>query len=196
METALSHKAQGLPLVIPESLILQAFQGVQCLKHRTALLSLYALGLRRQELLNLKLSDICRSSLSVKIVQGKGGKDRILPISPDLLKLWEKYYRFYTPQVYLFEGATPGQPYSATSLRMIFYNAFYSIIGHHKYHLHSLRHSFATHLLDHNKSLRDIQTLLGHANISSTAIYLSLSVERMRKSIEAFESLISKVSNI
>lgn len=132
--------------------------------------TIYAAGLRRSEVLNLKLSDIDSERNCIVIRDAKGNKDRNTLLSKKLLLLLREYYKEYKPKEYLFEGVAGGK-YSITSVRKIFGRALQSSGIRKNAHLHTLRHSFATHLLERGTDLRYIQALLGHSSSKTTEIY-------------------------
>jgi len=140
------------------------------LKHKCILMAIYSGGLRRNELINLRTEDIDSKRKLIKIIGSKGNKDRYTILSEKLLTLLREYYRQYRPVEWLFEGNSGGR-YSGTSIEKIFRKAA-SKAGIRKYVTpHSLRHSFATHLLEQGISLRYIQEILGHNSSKTTEIY-------------------------
>ena len=134
----------------------------------------YSAGLRRSELLNLPPQDINSETMSVRIM-GKGKKCRYSLLSPKLLEELRHYFREYRPQKWLFEGETPGEQYSASALVKVLKEAAHRAGIKHRVHVHMLRHSFATHLLEQGTDLHTIQELLGHNDIKTTTIYLHVS---------------------
>jgi len=146
-------------------------ESINNLEHKTALSLVYALGLRRSELLNLRIVDIDSKRMLVYILNAKGNRDRSLPLPQKLLELIRKYYKQYKPTYYLIEGSEAGQQYSASSLRKIFKESLKKVNKNYNFTLHCLRHSFVTHLLENGYDLRTIQELLGHKDIRTTMIY-------------------------
>ncbi|MCI5223401.1 MAG: integrase [Candidatus Electrothrix sp. AR4] len=163
-------REKKLPDVLSEEEVALIFQQVKNLKHKALLYLIYSGGLRRSEVLNLKPADIDSARNCIIIRGGKGKKDRITLLSQKALELLREYYRQYQPKEYLFEGAYGGR-YSTTSLRKIFQRALAKSGVRKKVTLHSLRHSFATHLLERGTDLRYIQSLLGHSSSKTTEIY-------------------------
>ncbi len=148
-------------------------------KHQTALMAGYAGGLRVSEIVKLKLRDIDSARMVIYIRAAKGKKDRQVPLSPLLLDQLRIYYKQYKPKEYLFEG-TNG-PYSARSLQQVFQDAK-GIAGNKKSGgIHSLRHSYATHLLEQGTDLRYIRELLGHNSIQTTVRYTHVSIKDLSK---------------
>lgn len=143
-------------------------------KHRAMLTTVYALGLRSGELINLKIAHLDGDRNTIFIGEGKGKKDRVLPFPESLKPCLRSYFKKYRPKVYLFEGQKGGK-YTPASLRAVFNQAIKRAQITKAVTLHGLRHSYATHLLDSGVDLRRIQTLLGHNNIKTTMIYTHVS---------------------
>lgn len=158
-------------------------------KHRTMLSLIYACGLRRGELLNLKPKDIDSKRGVLYVLNAKGKKDRILPISDKLIKMLREYYKKYRPKEWLFEGQLTGEPYSETSLQKVFKMALSSAGVRKPATLHWLRHSYATHLLESGTDLRYIQELLGHKSSKTTEIYTHVSTSSLQKIKSPFDDL-------
>lgn len=144
------------------------------IKHHCMISLVYSAGLRRSELLNLTPQDINSETMSVRIM-GKGKKCCYSLLSPKLLEELRHYFREYRPQKWLFEGETPGEQYSASALVKVLKEAAHRAGIKHRVHVHMLRHSFATHLLEQGTDLHTIQELLGHNDIKTTTIYLHVS---------------------
>ena len=169
-----------MPKVIPIEDVQTFLAGIPNIKHKTALSTIYSLGLRRGELLNLKLEDIDFKRDTVKILNAKGKKDRDLPLPGKLKELLNLYYKQFRPRIWLIEGQKPGISYSPSSLENIFHKYLERVIKNHNFTLHSLRHSYATHLLDMGVDLRIIQELLGHKSSRTTEIYTHVSMKNLR----------------
>lgn len=171
------RKLPGVLMVEEVELILN-----QCknLKHKCILMTLYSGGLRRSELINLKISDIDSQRMLIKITNSKGGKDRYTLLSEKLLKLLRDYYKLYKPKYWLFEGQGGGQ-YSATSIENIFRKALKQAEIKKHATPHTLRHSFATHLLEQGINLRYIQEILGHSSTKTTEIYTHVCSRQLTK---------------
>jgi site-specific recombinase XerD len=174
------RRGRPLPRVIPKEVVKEMLQRVTNLKHKTALSMIYSLGLRRGELLNIKLTDLSSHESTLVIRNSKGKKDRVLPIPDKLLKLIITYYRAYKPRDYLFESTKAGRPYSTSSLRNIFHYNLSKVRKNHNFTLHCLRHSFATHLLESGTDIRYIQEMLGHKSSRTTEIYTHVSAKSLR----------------
>lgn len=184
------RKYRPLPKVIPKEVIQRMLTSIPNLKHKTALTLIYSCGLRRGELINLKLSHLDSKRRTLSVINGKGQKDRVLPVSEKMMQIIIKYYKMYKPTVYLIEGQVKGQKYSETSLENIFHKYLGMIYKDHKFTLHCLRHSYATHLLESGVNLRYIQELLGHKSCKTTEIYTHVSTHSLstiRNPIDDFD---------
>ena len=164
------RKESKLPTVISKEEILSIIENTNNIKHKCIVLLLYGSGLRRSELLNLKLGDIDSKRMLIRIEGSKGNKDRLTLLSKTALKDLRKYYTKYEPQKYLFEGKK-GIKYSGASVLKIVKTAAKKARIRTTVTPHVLRHSFATHLLESGTDLRQIQVLLGHGSTKTTEIY-------------------------
>jgi integrase/recombinase XerD len=164
------RRSKSLPVVLSEQEVKQLLMQVKNLKHRAMLYCIYSAGLRRSELLQLRPGDIDSARNCISIRCAKGNKDRVTLLSTTCLEVLREYYGLYQLKEYLFEGAS-GAQYSATSLRKIFQRALAASGINKAASLHTLRHSFATHLLERGTDLRYIQSLLGHSSSKTTEIY-------------------------
>lgn len=151
-----------LPTVLSQCEIAVVLQQIRNLKHRAIIMTIYSCGLRMSELLNLRIADVDSDRMQITIRSGKGKKDRITLLSPVLLDLLRNYYRHYFPKTYLFEGQTGGN-YSRTSVQKILSGAVRKAGIRKRVVVHTLRHSFATHLLENGTNLRHIQVCLATA---------------------------------
>lgn len=165
---------QVLPLILSLVEVKRLLLGVDNLKHRAMLTTLYAMGLRTGEMLRLETSHLDGNRNTILIKEGKGRKDRLLPFPESLKVLLREYFKEYKPTGYLFEGRNAA-PYTSSSLRAVFQKARRKAGIKKNVTPHSLRHAYATHLLDSGMDLRRIQTLLGHSRISTTMIYTHVS---------------------
>lgn len=173
-------KVQTLPEVLSTVEVGRLLKSTVNLKHKTILTTLYSAGLRMGELLNLRISDVDSGYMRISIREGKGCKDRLSTLSPHLLALLRLYYREYKPKEYLFESPDGGR-YSPTSVRKVLYRAAKKAGIRKKIRPHTLRHSFATHLLEQGVNLRYIQTLLGHTSSKTTEIYTHVSSSKLEE---------------
>lgn len=165
---------QELPNVISQKEAKTLINLPTNIKHKAMLFLLYTSGLRISELLDLKIDHIKSDRGLILISQGKGNKDRYTILSDKTLKILREYYRKYKPSEYLFEGQN-GNKYSETSVRKVVDRAALRSGISQKVNPHTLRHSFATHLLEQGTDLRIIQRLLGHKNSKTTEIYTHVS---------------------
>lgn len=163
-----------LPTILSTTEIASLVGKTTNIKHKAILMTIYAHGLRRQELINLKISDIDSSRGFIYVRQGKGKKDRPVTLNQECLFLLRDYFRIYKPVEYLFEGQYGGK-YSATSIAKIVQQAVQRCRIKKHVTPHTLRHSYATHLLEQGTDIRYIQELLGHSNIKTTEIYTHVS---------------------
>jgi site-specific recombinase XerD len=170
-----------LPDILSTLEVKELLDKTKNLKHRTALTVIYGLGLRSGELLSLEINNIDGERNLIKIVAAKGKKDRFLPLTVDLKEILRQYYKQYRPVKFLIEGNKAGENYSAESLRAIFKAATRRAGIRKKVTVHSLRHSYATHLMEAGVSIRVIQELLGHNDIKTTLIYTHVSQPSLSK---------------
>lgn len=169
-----------LPSVLSEEEVTAILRAVDNLKHQCILMLIYSAGLRLGELINLRRTDIIPERKQVVIRGGKGRKDRITLLSPKVLAKLDAYLEKYRPKTYLFEGQNGGA-YSDTSVQAIFKQAKAKAGITAPATVHTLRHSFATHLLEKGTDLRYIQTLLGHSSSKTTEIYTHVSTKAIGK---------------
>ena len=177
------RRSQHLPVILNTAEVKKIINASQNIKHRTMLTMLtmlYALGLRSGELINLKLTDFDKKRNSIHIKNAKGDKDRILPYPASLRPILQQYYIAYKPINYVFSGQNKEQ-YSAQSLRKVFQAACKKAQIKKSVSPHSLRHAYATHLMDTGTDLRMIQKLLGHNDIKTTFIYTHVTQRSMQQ---------------
>jgi integrase/recombinase XerD len=184
-----SRKEQQLPLILSTEEVEPILTAPRSLKSRALLMTLYAAGLRRFELSRLRVHDIDSARMTITVHQGKGQKDRVVMLSPVLLDTLRQYWRYNKPTEWLFPGRTPGQPISTNDIFMVFHNAVRRAGISKKVSPHSLRHSFATHLLESGSDLRTIQILMGHRSLKTTARYLHVSQHQVRATSSPLDSL-------
>ncbi|NOZ47240.1 MAG: tyrosine-type recombinase/integrase [Chlorobi bacterium] len=168
------RREKRLPLVLSVEEVQRLLKTVTNLKHKAILTTIYSAGLRISELLNLKLSDIQSDRMLIFVRDSKGNKDRNTLLGKKTLKILRQYYKQYRPKNYLFEGIN-GTKYSSTSVQKILKRALKNAKIIKPATVHTLRHSFATHLLEKGTNLRYIQTLLGHSSPKTTEIYTRVS---------------------
>ena len=168
------RKNRHLPDILSKEEIAKMLQSTNNPKHKAIIAVLYSSGVRREELLNLKIRDIDSNRMLIRVCNGKGNKSRDTLLAQNTLELLRNYYRLHHPAEYLFESYRPGVAYSATSVEKVVQRAVQRAGITKNIYPHSLRHTFATHLLEQGANLKVIQKLLGHASLRSTMIYLHL----------------------
>ncbi len=181
-------RPQTLPVVLSKEEVSKLIKVTSNLKHKTILLLIYSAGLRLGELLNLKIGDIDSKRFKIHVVQGKGKKDRYVVLSEKLLQLLREYFKKYGPKEYLIEGGKGGR-YSDKSVQSLMKQAVKKAGIRKKATVHTLRHSFATHLLDDGTDIRFIQELLGHVRLETTQIYTHVSSRSIDKIKSPADSL-------
>jgi len=164
-----------LPVVLDLSEVESLFSVTKNLKHKAILMLTYSSGLRASEAANLKLTDVDSKRMMVRVTQGKGGKDRYSILSQRALEQLRQYWRKYRPTEWLFEGAKKDDPITTHSLQLMFYAAKKRAGITKPASIHTLRHSFATHLIEAGTSLHHVQMLLGHRSPVTTTVYLHVS---------------------
>ena len=157
------RKVQQLPLILSQEEVTRILTAPPHLKSRALLMTIYAAGLRRSEVAHLRVNDIDSARMTITVHQGKGQRDRVVMLSPVLLDTLRQYWRLSKSKKWLFPGVTPDQPISGNDVFMVFHNAVRRAGITKNVSPHSLRHSFATHLLESGTDLRTIQILLGTA---------------------------------
>ena len=175
-----TRRPQPLPEILSVREVKTLLAASHNLKHRAMLTLVYALGLRSGELIHLKIDDIDGERKVVHLEGAKGNKDRLLPLPDNLRDLLREYYLKYQPQEYLFNGQNHAT-YSPQSLRKVFGTACQKAGIRKKVTLHSLRHAYATHLLEAGTDIRVIQQLLGHNSIRTTMIYTHVTTPHLTK---------------
>ena len=161
---------------------------VKNIKHKTILSLIYSAGLRRSEVLNLKINDIDSNRMIITIRDAKGKKDRIVGLSKNILSLLKIYYKMYKPKEYLFEGQNRSK-YSGASIGKIFNNAKNNANINIEGGVHILRHCYATHLHEAGYDIRLIQELLGHKSSKTTEIYTHVSTKSIKNVKSPFDDL-------
>ncbi len=182
-----------LPTVLSREGVSRLIDAAGTLFRRTLLMTLYGTGMRRAELARLKVSDIDSQRMIIRVVAGKGGKDRDLPLSPALLETLREYWRWRKPKLYLFPTRTRRQrldePISDKTVWIACSEAAHRAGIRKHVTPHTLRHSWATHLLEAGTDLRTIQVLLGHGDLETTAQYLHLSQRHLQTVVNPLDSL-------
>jgi site-specific recombinase XerD len=170
------RKEKYLPEVLSEEEVATLMKSITNIKHKALIMTIYSGGLRISELINLKVKDIDSNRMQIRISQSKGKKDRYTLLSQKTLLILREYFKEYKPKEWLFEGESGGQ-YADSSIYSILKKAITSANIKKKVSIHSLRHSFATHLLESGTDLRYIQSLLGHSSSKTTEIYTHITTK-------------------
>jgi integrase/recombinase XerD len=182
-----------LPTVLSREEVSRLINAAGTLFRRTLLMTLYGTGMRRSELAHLKVGDIDSQRMIIRVVAGKGGKDRDLPLSPTLLETLREYWRWRKPKLYMFPTRTLGrrldQPISDKTVWIACSEAARRAGINKRVTPHTLRHSWATHLLEAGTDLRTIQVLLGHGDLETTAQYLHLSQRHLQTVVNPLDGL-------
>jgi integrase/recombinase XerD len=182
--------SKKLPIVLSMEEVKALLASIDNLKHRAILTTIYSGGLRVGEATRLKVSDLDSKRMTIRVEAGKGSKDRYTLLGHHTLALLRGYWNAYRPEEWLFPGAKPGEPISPASVRTVFKRALQKSGIGKKATVHTLRHSFATHLLESGTDLFYIQRLLGHTTAKTTAIYLHITgkdLARVRSPIDLFK---------
>ena len=182
------RKEKRLPIILSSQEIKLLLENTNNLKHKTLLSLIYSAGLRISEAINLKITDIDSKRMIIHVKNAKGKKDRYTLLSEKILILLREYYTLYSPKKYLFEGQSSEQ-YSSKSAQVVLKKAAQRAKILKPITLHSLRHSFATHLLENGTDIRYIQNLLGHSSPKTTMIYTHVSEIAIQKIKNPFDSL-------
>ncbi|NLB62910.1 MAG: tyrosine-type recombinase/integrase [Fibrobacter sp.] len=183
------RRSYKLPNVLSSAEVKAILNALTNTKHRTMLSLIYACGLRRSELLNLRPIDVDSKRMILLIKEAKGKKDRIVPISAKIVEMLRAYYKIYRPKIWLFEGQQAGEKYGERSLQLVLKQATRKAHIKKPVTLHWLRHSYATHLLEKGTSLRYIQELLGHKSSKTTEIYTHVSTRSICQIKSPFDDL-------
>jgi len=180
---------EKLPVVLSPTEVAAVFAATRNLKHRTILMTIYAGGLRVSEVTHLRVADIDSQRQVICVRQGKGRKDRQVMLSPKLLERLRIYWKRYRPVVWLFPGESPERPVSSETVWRVCRQAGEAAHLSKPISPHTLRHCFATHLLEDEIDLRRIQLLLGHRNLKTTARYLHVANLAVRTTVSPLDRL-------
>jgi site-specific recombinase XerD len=186
---AYAREPRRLPIVLSADEVVRFLEAVPSLKSRTALTTAYAAGLRVSEVVALKVADIDSGRMLIRVEQGKGGKDRYVMLSAQLLAILRTYWRLAKPRHWLFPGRDEERPIDQTVLHAACRSACEAAGLTKHVTVHTLRHSFATHLLESGADIRIIQVLLGHTNISTTARYAQVATSTIQGTASPLDRL-------
>jgi site-specific recombinase XerD len=187
--TQFVRQPRKLPVVLSPEEVARLLNAAPGLKYKAALSVAYGAGLRASEVISLKVSDIDSKRMIIRVEQGKGRKDRNVMLSPHLLALLRAWWQAARPKGWLFPGRNPVQPMTARQLNRACHAAAQAAGIERNVSLHTLRHSFATHLLEQNTDVRVIQVLLGHAKIESTALYTRIATKTIQQVMSPLERI-------
>ena len=186
---------QTLPVVLSREEVARLLAAAANLKHQTALAVAYGTGLRAREIVSLKVGDVDGKRMTLRVEQGKGRKDRYAMLSPVLLERLRTWWRFARAQGkmldggWLFPGLDPVEPLSTRQLSRVVHCAALDAGIDKRVSMHTLRHSFATHLLEQKVDIRIIQVLLGHRKLSTTALYTQVATDILHEVVSPLELL-------
>jgi len=192
-DTPYPKAPQRLPSILSVEEMARLIEAADGLYHRTMVMMLYSTGMRSAELLQLQVADIDSRRMLIHIRQGKGGRDRYVPLSATLLATLRVYYRWMRPQTWLFPGTVHNWRADKPITKRVLWDAVVSAAVRaglrRRVSPHLIRHSYATHLLESGADLRTIQLLLGHVNIRHTALYLHLSQKHLQAVANPLDAL-------
>ena len=183
------HQPRKLPVVLSPEEVARLLEAAPGLKYKAALSVAYGAGLRVSEVVSLKVSDIDSKRMMLRVERGKGGKDRHAMLSPVLLELLRDWWRIAHPRGWLFPGQNPVNPMTTRQLTRSCHAAAETAEIAKRVSMHTLRHSFATHLLEQNIDIRVIQVLLGHAKLDTTALYTRVATNTIREVMSPLDRL-------
>ena len=185
-----AKRPRVLPIVLSPEEVLRFLKAALPGRDRTLLDVAYSCGLRLQELLGLKVSDIDSARMVLHIRHGKGQKERFVPLSPRLLEVLRSYWRAYRPATWLFPGVKPGPALTGGTVQRVCQRTARRAGLSKRLSPHTLRHSLATHLLEAGVDLLSVQALLGHSHLNTTAKYLHVSMRRLQQLPQLLEGLV------
>ena len=190
---AYAREPRKLPVILSADEVVRFLVAVPSLKTRTALTTAYAAGLRASEAVSLKVADIDSSRMLIQVRHGKGAKDRTVMLSPQLLAILRTYWRLARPREWLFPGRDESKPIDVQVLHAACRSATKAAGLAKRVTVHTLRHSFATHLLESGVDIRIIQVLLGHNSLSTTARYTQVATTTIAKTRSPIDRLALEV---
>jgi integrase/recombinase XerD len=189
-------RGRRLPVILSGEEVCSLLDATLNLKHRALLMTLYAAGLRPSEAIHLQLASIDSGRMMIRVDQGKGRKDRYVMLSEKLLVSLRHYWREYQPTLWLFSGQDPSRPLTRGSLDHLFARARKRAGIEKRVSPHSLRHCFATHLLERGVNIRVIQRLLGHRSLRSTEIYTHVAESYVRDTKSPLDDLLPDLEGV
>jgi integrase/recombinase XerD len=199
-DVAYAREPRRLPVVLSPQEVARWLASAASLKHKAALSVAYAGGLRASEVISLKVGDIDSTRMVIRVDQGKGRKDRYVMLSPQLLDLLRQWWRIgrhkgwlFPGQSWVFPGRAPGEPLSTRQLNRAVHIAAERAGIDKRVGVHTLRHSFATHLLEQKTDIRVIQVLLGHKKLDTTALYTRVAIKAIGEVTSPLDLLLTEV---
>jgi integrase/recombinase XerD len=187
------REPRRLPVVLSPDEVARLLDAAPGLKYKAALSVAYGAGLRASEVASLKVSDIDSARMVIRVEQGKGRKDRYVMLSEHLLQLLRAWWKAARPQGWLFPGRDPAQPLTTRQLNRACHAAAQMAEIGKRVSLHTLRHSFATHLLEQKTDIRVIQVLLGHKKLDTTALYTRVALKALGDVTSPLEHLVARM---
>ena len=187
------REPRRLPVVLSPEAVARLIAAAPGLKYQAALSIAYGAGLRVSEVISLKVGDIDSARMLIRVDQGKGHKDRYVMLSQPLLELLRRWWLVKRPRAWLFPGRTPGAPLSARQLNRAVHIAAQRAGIDKRVGMHTLRHSFATHLLEQKTDIRVIQVLLGHKKLDTTALYTRVAIKAIGEITSPLDRLLTEV---
>jgi integrase/recombinase XerD len=192
-DIAFTREPRRLPVVLSPEEVTRLLAAASGVKYKAALSLAYGAGLRASEVISLKVGDIDSSRMIIRVDQGKGRKDRYVMLSQHLLHLLREWWRIARPRHWLFPGQVPVEPLTTRQLNRAVHAAAQRAGIDKRVGLHTLRHSFATHLLEQKTDIRVIQVLLGHKKLDTTALYTRVAIKAIGEVTSPLDLLLTEV---
>jgi site-specific recombinase XerD len=194
--TTFIREPRKLPVVLSPGEVARLLNAAPGLKYKAALSVAYGAGLRAAEIVSLKIGDIDSKRMVIRVEQGKGRKDRYVMLSPHLLELLRAWWKAARPEGWLFPGQNPVNPMTTRQFNRACHAAAQAAGIERNVSPHTLRHSFATHLLEQNVDIRVIQVLLGHAKLDSTALYTRVATKTIQQVLSPLQHIALKLKEM
>lgn len=188
-----AREPRRLPVVLSPEEVARLLAAASGVKYKAALSIAYGTGLRASEVISLKVGDIDSTRMVIRVDQGNGHKDRYVMLSQQLLELLRQWWRIARPRYWLFPGQVPGEPLTTRQLNRAVHAAAQRAAIDQRVGVHTLRHSFATHLLEQKTDIRVIQVLLGHKKLDTTALYTRVAIKAIGEVTSPLDLLLTEV---